>query len=163
MTEKFESISVFWKLEKKEVEGLSKSVCDFLLLLKSHNGALFGKWYKKGRSVKEALKHEIPLEESFFHKEIVRKWNRLFDDLGARISYWTGYVEEDKSGDISFNVGAYGDKSYNRNSCVINLPTDYDFYRNEQNRNSLIKLMIDHWKPDELLINGKTIENLNTY
>ncbi|WP_257668567.1 hypothetical protein [Parapedobacter tibetensis] len=87
MEEKLESISVFWRSDKKEVEKWAEAVCNFLFLLKEHNSTLFGKWYKKGRSKKEAMKFEIPLDKSFFHSEIVKKGDKLFDNLvqGFRI------------------------------------------------------------------------------
>lgn len=159
MKEKINSISAIWWSDKKTVEECANRVYDFFLLLKDYND-LFDRWFEKGYSKKEALKNEISIEQDYFYKDLNRKWDKKFDDLGARVSYWTGHDEETKSAEIAFSIGAYGDKSFNKNSCVITLPEEYDD-GNQSEHQGLIKLMKDYWKPDKLLINGETIENLD--
>lgn len=159
MRERFNSISAIWKSDKKSVEECSKSVCDFLLLLKNHNENLFGKWYEKSRSKKKALENQIEIEQDHFYEALKKNWDKKFTDLGARISYWTGHKDEDQAGEISFNIGAYGEKSFNKNSCVITLPEKYNYYEHEENKEALMKLMLDYWKPDKVLINGEIIES----
>ena len=154
MENKIESISAFWKSNKMEVEQCSELVYGFLILLKEHNSTLFSHWYKKGRSKKDAMKNEIILEPLFFNNEINRNWDKLFHNLGARLSYWTGNIGP---ADISFQVGVYGDRPHHVNSCVLGLPEKCDFYENEQNRIKLIRLFKEYWKPDELLINGSKV------
>jgi hypothetical protein len=103
------SISAFWKSNKMGVEQCSELVFGFLILLKEHNSTLFSHWYKKGRSKKDAVKDEIVLEQLFLNKGISENWDKLFNNLGARISYWTGDIGPP---DISFQIGVYGDRPH---------------------------------------------------
>ncbi|MEM8939142.1 MAG: Imm52 family immunity protein, partial [Bacteroidota bacterium] len=119
------SISAIWKSKKKSVEECTELVLNFLLHLKDYDYNLFGVWYEKGNSKKKALEKKVELSIGYIQSALKKNWDKKFDDLGARISYWTGNEDEDKSSSISFNVGAYGDKSFNKNSCVINLPQEY--------------------------------------
>ncbi|HET8885634.1 MAG TPA: Imm52 family immunity protein [Salinimicrobium sp.] len=163
MEKRINSISAIWKSNKKtSVEECSKNILEFLLLLKNHNEKMFSQWYEKGRSKEEALEKKINLEQAYFKNALNRKWDKKFEDLGVRVSYWTGDADENKSAEISFNLGAYGNKPFNKNLCVITLPEENEYYNSEANKESLIRLVVDYWKPDKVLINGDAIENLNT-
>jgi hypothetical protein len=159
MNKNFNSISAIWQSDKKSIEECSKKVYDFLILLKEQNNLLFGAWYKKSTSKKKSLENKIEISIDYFQKDLEKKMDKKFPDLGARISYWTGQENENKASDISFNICAYGSKPFNKNSCVITLPKASDFYNSEENKELLIKLMLSYWKPDKLLINGEKMEN----
>ncbi len=164
MKKKISSISVIWKsTEKESIDGCSKKMYNFFVLLKNHNEILFGKWYEKGMSKKKALEGEIRIEQNYFYEVLKKKLDKRFPDLGVRVSYWTGHNEENKSAGISFNLCAYGAKSFNNNSCVIDLPSDNDYYEGNNKMRELIKLMVNFWKPDNLLIDGDKSENVVTY
>lgn len=143
--------------EKVTLEECSEKVFAFLILLKKHNPDLFSNWYQKGKSKKDALLREVSLDETYFYDDISKNWDKKFDDLGARVSYWTGHQESGKSASISFNIGAYGTKSFNRNSCVVSLPKENVFYDLRENQEALMSLFDNYWKPDKILVNGEEV------
>jgi hypothetical protein len=162
MHNKFKSISALWGQNNRiSAEEGAKQIYQFLLLLKSHNEDLFANWYEGGYSKREAMEKKIDLTQEYIRKAVEKNWNRKFDDLGSRISYWTGHEDDDLSGSISFSVGGYGNKPFNRSSCVISLPIQSPYYEIKENQRALIKLLIDFWKPDTALINGEEVLRKN--
>jgi hypothetical protein len=157
MYQVFESISAVWQdLHKLSFEEYSKKITVFLELLKEQNATLFSKWYEKGYSAKNAVTNEVCINEGYFLKKLLQI-KRKYEDVGVTISYWTGTPDVNLSSSISFTVGGYGAKSFNNNSCVLNLPTDNSFYRVSQNQDNLVNLMRNHWGSAEILINGKPL------
>lgn len=156
MLERIESISAIW-VEKHKVglEECSKRIELFLQLLKKHNPLLFESWYEKGGIVKRATENKVDVNQNYFLNEL-QKIKRRYDDVGITVSYWTGRTMDVLSASISFTIGGYGEKSFNRNSCVLNLPIGSAFYDQQQHRESLYKLIVDYWHPNEILINGET-------
>lgn len=158
MKERFRSISAIWiEKDKKAIKECAKNIYDFLILLKAHNPDLFASWYEKGYSKKEAMKRKIDITEEQFSKDLGKNKNKKHDDLGTTISYWTGNENEELSAAISFTIGGYGDKSFNKNSCVINLPSEGKYYEIPENQESLKNLLVQYWKPDSALINGEPV------
>ncbi|WP_421977668.1 Imm52 family immunity protein [Roseivirga seohaensis] len=152
------SVSAIWMSDQKTtISECSKKVLSFLELLKQHNPDLFGRWYEKGRSKKDALKKEVKLDEMYFYGNLSKNWDKKFDDLGARISYWNGHEDESESASIGFTIGAYGIKSFNKNSCVVSLPKGSDFYRSKENQDALISLFDNYWSPNRLLVDGEEV------
>ncbi len=145
--------------ERATIEECSEKVLAFLTLLKKHNPHLFSKWYQKGKSKKDALLREVSLDEKYVYDDILKNWDKKFDDLGARLSYWTGDQDGNKSVSISFNIGAYGTKTFNRNSCVLSLPKGNEYYDLRDNQEALISLFDNFWKPGKLLVDGEEILN----
>lgn len=153
MNEKIESISAFWFCDKKTpIEESAILITNFLLKLKDNN-KIFYEWYEKAYSQKEALKNKVVLEKDYFEKTLKKEYRKVDETLGTYISYWTGNTTEGNSANISFNLGGYGEKSFNKNSCVISLPQNDSLY-NQEEREQLLKLMIEYWKPSQLRING---------
>ena len=158
MKERFRSISAIWmEKEKKTIKECAKSVYDFLILLKAHNSDLFALWYEKGYSKKEALRKKLDINEDYFFKDLEKNKNKKHHDLGTTVSYWTGNENEGLSAAISFTIGGYGDKSFNKNSCVINLPSEGKYYELPENQESLKNLVVEYWKPDSILVNGEPV------
>ncbi|MBM6498163.1 Imm52 family immunity protein [Flavobacterium macrobrachii] len=155
MEKKVESISAIWlSKEKTTIEQCSKKVYDFLLLLRVYNNDLFGHWYEKGNSKKEAINNQVDFNQDYFKRDLEKKWDKKFEDLGARISYWSGNKNDSESAQINFNIGAYGDKSFNKNSCILTLPENDKFFSSAKEIDDLINLMKNYWKPNKMLING---------
>ena len=157
MNDKISSISVIWRTpDRKPIEECAKMAYDFLWLLKNYDACLFGTWYEKGNSKKKALENEVVLSAEYLYNALEKNWDKKFPESGSRISYWTGH-EEGQSGAISFNLGAFGNKSFNKNTCVLNLPYEGDFCTNKAK--GLIALMSNYWKPDRVLVNGEEAED----
>ena len=125
MKDKINSISAIWISNPKTLEDCSHLVLDFLLLLRKFNSNLFGQWFEKGASRKKSLESEVVLNADYIGAIIEKKWDKKFNDLGSRISFWTGHLNESFASEISIRIGAYGEKPYNRNSCILTLPDEY--------------------------------------
>ncbi|HKK62469.1 MAG TPA: Imm52 family immunity protein [Bacteroidales bacterium] len=163
MNEKIRSISAIWKSDNMmPVEKCTEKVLNFLMILSDYEKDLFGTWYEKGNSKKEALEKKVELNKDYIRKALEENWDKKFNDLGARISFWSGNADDTKSSEISFRVGAFGDKSFNKNSCVITLPQEYQSCKSERISSDLIDLMKEYWSPDKMLINGEIIEDTIT-
>jgi hypothetical protein len=157
MSKKIQSISAIWYSDKKEsVEVCTFKVLCFLEILKNYDNSLFATWYEKGNSKKEALMKKVEFTSVYIKNALEKKWDKKFDDLGSRVSFWSGNIDENSSSEISFKVGAYGSKSFNTNSCVITLPT----YANsiyEKQFIELIEVFKNYWIPDIILVNGEEV------
>ena len=158
MNDKISSISAIWRTpDQKSAEEYAKLAYDFLLLLKDYDACLFGTWYEKSNSRKKALQNKVLLSVKYLSDALEKERDKKFPEFGSIISYWTGH-EEGQSGAISFNLGAFGSKSFNNNTCVLNLPYEGDFCSIKAT--GLIQLMNNYWKPDKILVNGEEVENI---
>ena len=159
MSKKIDSISAIWYSDDKAlIENCTDRVLKFLILLKDHNNHLFGAWYEKANTKKEALENKVELNPAYIKDALHKKWDKKFDDIGSHISFWTGNTDEDNSSEISFKVGGYGRKSFNKNSCVLSLPINQN-YEDKNQCTELVELFINYWNPDKILVNGEEIED----
>ena len=154
-----ESLSVFWKEDEKSTSKCAESIYDFLVLLKNHNEILFSKWYEQSTSRKEALKNKLKLNQSTYNKIVEDNWDKKFQHLGSSFTIWTGN-DEGYSASISFRLGAYGDKPHIKSSCVISFPylgEQVEHYKEDKNKQDIVSLMVNYWKPNKILINGEPL------
>ncbi len=156
MKNKVVSISAIWKPNKQEsIEECAKNTLDFLLLLQGFDVAIFSTWFEKSSSPICALENRLKFDLDYLIKAFQKKYDERFPAAGSRISFWTGDTNE-KSSAISFNLGSFGEKSFNKNICVIDLPSENDF--DDKKIKKLMDLVSNYWKPDKLLINGQLVE-----
>ncbi|PTL80690.1 hypothetical protein DAT35_27820 [Vitiosangium sp. GDMCC 1.1324] len=80
----------------------------------------FAHWLKQGRSRREALQHPIETDRATLTKMFRRGKDRMFEDLGFRISGWNG-ADDDEASSFLFSVGIYSE--FVTNACVFNLPS----------------------------------------
>ncbi len=157
MSNKLESMSAFWwRKRQPSVEESVESIYEFLLLLKRHNPDLFAFWYESAYSKEKAMEQKVDITPEYIRKKLHKNKDKLFDDLGSSMSLWTGHGDDDLAGSINFRIGGYGEKPFNKNSCVLSLPAKSDFYELSENRENLYKLMLGYWHPNEILVNGET-------
>lgn len=162
MKDNFESISAIWQDGQKSVAECAELIYDFLILLNKHNSDLFSELYKKGYT-KENASNRVELSQEYLYKIVEKKWDKKFPHLGCRISFWNGMEDDDTTADISFSLGAYGDKPHIKSVCVLSLPNkgkQFEFYKEKSNQNSLIKLMKGYWHPKKILVNGDLMEEI---
>ncbi|WP_395821090.1 immunity 52 family protein [Archangium minus] len=80
----------------------------------------FAHWLKQGRSRREALKHPIETDRASLTKMFRRGKDRVFDELGFRISGWNGASDYEASAFL-ICAGMYSELV--SNSCVFNIPS----------------------------------------
>lgn len=155
MVVSIESISAIWNEKvKKQSQENAREICSFLNLLRGHNDAVFSEWFEKGCIKDGETRKRIDVTEAFFFNELERRKRNKGDDVGVTVSFWTG-VENENSASISFTLGGFGPKPFNKNSCVISLSSENEHYRILENQESLKSLFLQYWKPDKLLVNGE--------
>lgn len=158
MKEQLKSMSaIWWNYNRVASNENAIKVYDFLSLLKEHNKDLFGDWYELGTSKKNAMLNKVHLTAENIRDKLDKNWDKKFDDLGTGVSFWTGHDDDDLSASISFKLGGYGRKPFNKNSCVLNLPNTSPFYESLENQNALKNLLVKFWHPDKILINGEAV------
>lgn len=159
MNRKINSISAIWySNDKTKIEECTDRVLKFLILLKDYNSHLFGTWFEKANTKKEALEKKVEFNPAYIKDALDKKWDRKFDDIGSRISFWTGNTDENGSSEISFKVGGYGHKSFNKNSCVLTLPVNQSS-EDKDRYIELVELFKSYWNPNKLLVNGEAVED----
>lgn len=131
----------------------------FLKKLKEHNSLLFGRWFEKGGSRKQALQHEVEFTYDYI-KGLFTKQGK--DDAYPKISYslgvWNGAAKDQEVVSLGVSLGGTESK-YFTNNCVINLPYEgeqHEFYKDKRNREMLINFIKEHWNPEWIMVDGET-------
>lgn len=152
------SIGVHWYNRPATLAESTIQFLDFLKLLQIHNPNLFRKYCKRAGSKKKALESTIDLEFNAIAKLLGDIKNQdKFPELSYRGGLWNGETDDFLAASISVTLGSSETKSWT-NNCVIHLPqggSNCEFYQTIENRKSLLLLLIDFWKPEFYMIDGK--------
>ncbi|RKH13361.1 hypothetical protein D7X74_21980 [Corallococcus sp. CA047B] len=81
----------------------------------------FAQWFQQGRSRKAALQRPIEPKASALEPLIRRGRDRVFEDLGFRISGWNGVGDDHGASGFEVTCGGYSHAV--NNFCVFNLPS----------------------------------------
>jgi hypothetical protein len=151
MKESF-SITCHWGARQQNTEELAMLIEQTLKELRLINSEYFGRWFKKGYSVKEALQEELELSYSYILPLVKKAKNKQFEDLGIVEGFWNGLLDI-KASDITFRCGSFSKRV--GNSIVLQLP--YDDIANQQivRYNVALKLLsifVKVWNPDKLQV-----------
>jgi hypothetical protein len=109
----------------------------------------FARWFRQGRSRKDALRHPIEPQRAELEKLIRRGKDRQFDDLGFRISGWNG--ASDDAGASSFDVTCGGYSDWVNNFCFFSLPRrgqEADRVLSASVLAGLVRSLAVAWEPD---------------
>ncbi|RYZ42828.1 MAG: hypothetical protein EOO71_06135 [Myxococcaceae bacterium] len=80
----------------------------------------FVRWFRPGRSRKDALKSPIEPSPKELEKLIARGRDRVFADLGFRVSGWNGVADDHDATGFDIQCGSHTDVV--GNTCVFALP-----------------------------------------
>lgn len=108
----------------------------------------FTRWFRLGRSRQDALKHPLEPDHTALAKLIQRGRDRVFDDLGYRISGWNGAEDEDAVG-FDVHCGSFAEGI--KNACVFTLPSQGDGMErvlNAEILSGLLRAAAIAWEPD---------------
>jgi hypothetical protein len=114
----------------------------------------FSHWLKQGRSRKEALQHPIDMDRATLAKMFRRGKDRMFEDLGFRLSGWNG-ASDDEASSFLIRAGIYAERI--GNACVFNLPSQGSDGKEGPNAqrvltatvlSGLVRAMVVGWEPE---------------
>ena len=100
-------LCAYWGPRRETFDACSERLTKFLKLL-SDCDPTFEAWFKKGRSRKGALRHQVPIDKDTLrnlldkgrqYTDIPRK---LMEDLGFSVGLWNGKTDEE--GPAGFHV-----------------------------------------------------------
>lgn len=118
-------IGAYWGIRKESSEVCAQRLVNLLECL-AHCDPCFTRWFKKGQSRKDALQHEVEIDERYIQallldgKNLTDFGNEIIENLGFRIGLWTGGNDEETAS-LHMTCGCYS-STVAINSCVINLP-----------------------------------------
>ncbi|HEX8433673.1 immunity 52 family protein [Archangium sp.] len=81
----------------------------------------FAHWLKQGRSRREALQRPIETDRATLAKMFRRGKDRVFEELGFRISGWNG-ASDDEASSFLISAGIHSEERI-VNACVFDLPS----------------------------------------
>jgi hypothetical protein len=127
----------------------------------------FSHWLKQGRSRREALLHPIETDRASLAKMFRRGKDRVFEELGYRISGWNGADDYEA---ISFllRAGTYSEERI-VNACVFELPTVGPDDKDGPNArrvltatvlSGLVRAMAAAWEPEWAIAASNKYEDL---
>lgn len=106
-------------------------------------------WFKQANTFKDALKHPIEPDQTTLAKMFKRGKDRIFEDLGFRISGWNG-VSEDLDA-TSFYIKCGGWSEGGHNMCTFQPPSrgaNADRVLTATVLAGLVRSMAIAWEPD---------------
>jgi len=152
----------YWRLRKEPPEECGRRAEVFFQALASVDPS-FSRWFKLGRSRKEALKNRIEIERTYLEKMFRRGKLKPFDELGFRISGWNGEGDDDDD-DCGFYIICGGYAEQVGNVCVFDLPNgggpSSQRVRTAPVLTSLVRAMAVAWEPDWALATSSAHRDL---
>jgi hypothetical protein len=109
----------YWRFRKEAPDECGRRAVVFFQAL-SPVDPCFSRWFKLGRSRKEALKNRIETRQADLEKMFRRGKDKLFEELGFRISGWNGEGDDDEACGFYITCGGYAEEV--GNVCVFDLP-----------------------------------------
>ncbi|HEX8440683.1 immunity 52 family protein [Archangium sp.] len=139
----------YWRLRKESPEECGRRAEAFFQAL-SPIDPYFSRWFKLGRSRKEALKSRIETRQADLEKMFRRGKDKLFEELGFRISGWNGEGDDDEACGFYITCGGYAEEV--GNVCVFDLPNtgpNAERVLTAPVLTGLVRAMAMAWDPDD--------------
>mgnify|MGYP001767594193 CR=1 FL=1 len=156
MSEDSYYVGAYWGNREESAERCAARLGRWLSALAGFDPA-FRRWFRKARSRREALKHEV-LVDPIGLVDLIRG-GRTKDDTGGEIpelgfgvSFWNG-ESGDRSAGMSIRCGGYAssEQAWLPNACIVDLPSRGDGPTQAMTGTALVELMRilgDCWDPD---------------
>lgn len=141
----------YWHIRKEPPEECGRRAESFFNTLSTIDPS-FSLWFKQGNSRKEALKHRIETDTASLGKMFRRGKDKLFEDLGFRLSGWNGESNDRDACAFHIKCGGYAEEVGNR--CLIQLPTtgpNAERVLTAPVLTGLVRAMAVAWDPDDAL------------
>jgi hypothetical protein len=142
----------YWRLRKETPEECGRRAEAFFTALSPIDPS-FSRWFKLGRSRKEAIKHRIETDRTTLEKMFRRGKDKLFEDLGFGLAGWNGESDDDDACGFHIRCGGYAEEV--GNLCLLDLPNgggpNSARVRTAPVLTGLVRAMAMAWDPDNAL------------
>jgi len=138
----------FWGVRQESPEECGRRAEVFFTQLAPVDPS-FSRWLKQGRSRKEAFKHNIETDQHTLTKLFRRGKDKIFDDLGFRISGWNGESADMDASAFYIACGGYSEVVHNQ--CSFDLPStgpNAERILTAPVLTGLVRAMAVAWEPD---------------
>lgn len=151
----------YWRLRKETPEECGRRAEAFFRALAPIDPC-FSRWFKQGRSRKEAIKHRIETDPSTLEKMFRRGKDRVVEELGFRISGWNGERNDDDA--CGFFITCGGDADRVSNVCLLHLPNgdgpNAERVRTASVLTGVVRAMAMAWDPDDAIATSESHREL---
>ncbi|MFB1482807.1 immunity 52 family protein [Corallococcus sp. RDP092CA] len=108
----------YWGARKETAEQCAERA-EILFGLLSRADPSFARWFRQGRSRKDALSRPIETTRTTLEKLVRQGKDRVVEELGFRFSAWNGASDDDATG-LEVTCGGYSERVHN--FCYFQLP-----------------------------------------
>lgn len=146
----------YWHIRKETPEECGRRAESFFSALSSVDPS-FSRWFKLGNSRKQALQHRIETSHTTLEKMFRRGKDRLFEDLGFRLSGWNGESSDDDA--CAFHIKCGGHAKEVGNRCLFQLPhvgPNAERVLTAPVLTALVRAMAMAWDPDDAIATSYT-------
>ncbi|MCY1037004.1 immunity 52 family protein [Corallococcus sp. BB11-1] len=152
----------YWGARQESAEACALRM-EVLLTSLANVDPGFVQWFQQGRSRNAALQRPIEPRATALEKLFRRGQDRVFEDLGFRMSGWNGASDDrDASG---FDVTCGGHSQATGNFCVFNLPsqgTHSERVLSTPVLGGLVRSMAVAWEPEWAIATSSAHRNMVT-
>ncbi|MGZ3459824.1 MAG: immunity 52 family protein [Archangium sp.] len=142
----------YWRLRRESPEECGRRAEAFFKALAPVDPS-FSRWFKQGRSRREALKHRIEMDQSTLGKMFRRGKDRVVEELGFRISGWNGESSDDEACGFYIVCGGYAENV--GNMCLLHIPNgggpNSERIRTAPVLTGVVRAMAVAWDPDDAI------------
>jgi len=112
-------VGAYWGSRQESIEDCAQRLCSFLRCAAGCS-SYFSRWFLRGQSIRDALKHEV-LADVAFIRNLLTSGKHFNENLGFHVGLWNGVADE--AGTVGLSVTCGSSSPWVNNACVINLPT----------------------------------------
>lgn len=155
-------IGAYWGNRRETSAECAQRVAHLLIDLASCDDT-FARWFRKGRSRKDALAREIKADQVQL-QELLECGRRrrdtdrtIVEDLGFRIGLWNGAAGAET--ELTIRCGSYAstDEAWIQNSCVLALPREGDSFERTHRLaavRAVLKAVVRAFDPDWAVVSS---------
>ncbi|WNG50252.1 hypothetical protein F0U60_43565 [Archangium minus] len=141
----------YWHIRKESPEECGRRAESFFKTLVTVDPS-FSRWFKLGNSRKQAIQHPVETDQLTLEKMFRRGKDKLFEDLGFRLSGWNGEDSDDDACAFHIKCGGYAKEVGNR--CLFQLPNTGPNAQRVLTApvlTGLVRAMAMAWDPDDAI------------
>lgn len=159
-------IGAYWGMRQ---ELLGACAARFVRLLRAlqTESRFFDAWYRLGKTRKQALKHQVTLDESTIASLMIERdaatAMQTTDPLGFTLGLWTG-KEDSLSASMTVICGCFAPE-LNSNATVLDLPTHDDAQSDlltTESLISLVQLFVEILEPQWVVVASRQFRSRST-
>ena len=146
------SLQTYWSARQELISQCADRLLRFFTDLMPCDASV-AKWFMKGRSRKEALKHPVDVTNRETLLKLLERgrhrncYKEIMYDIGFSIGLWNG-AETNKSTDLTLTCGGYSEHIKVPNNLIIELPNQLGGLANADRMRAVLASGATAWEPD---------------